>query len=291
MTSQIFTSTAMVNPTGRFLVDGPVREVRGDMMVRLAACAADVHAAQRLRYQIFYEEMNAKPSADTIRLRRDVDAFDDVCEHLLLTTTNPDAAASGAPQLRSGETVVGCYRLLRRSVAEAAHGFYSAGEFDLENLLHGVGKGLNFMELGRSCVAPAYRTKQGIDLLWRGLGAMVAHYSIDVLFGCASFAGTDVSRLALPLSYLHYHCRAEGAWSVAALPQHYVNMDMMPADEICPRAALRAMPPLLRGYLRSGCMIGDGAVVDHQFNTTDAFVLMPVAALAERYMLRFGKIS
>ncbi|MGB0342696.1 MAG: GNAT family N-acetyltransferase [Parvibaculales bacterium] len=291
MTNQLFMPSGNNPHADISFVDGPVREIRGDMTVRLAADAAEIAAAQKLRYQVFYEEMKATPLGQSGKLRRDVDAFDNVCEHLLLTTTNPEAAISGAPRLDTGETVVGCYRLLRRSVADVAFGFYSAGEYDLDGLLNGVGKGLNFMELGRSCVAPAYRTKQGIDLLWRGLGAMVAHYAIDVMFGCASFAGTQPARLALPLAYLHHHRRAQGPWAVSALPERFVDMDMMPADKICPRTALRAMPAVLRGYLRSGCMIGTGAVIDEPFNTIDVFVLMPVAALSERYMARYGKIA
>lgn len=291
MTDQIFMPDRppLALPTRH--VDGPVFHQRGPLTVRLAKSKHDIDAAQALRYQVFYEEMSAKADAETLASQRDADAFDGFCEHLLLTTSAPTEDVCAAAQLKNGETLIGCYRLLRDTVAQKYGGFYSANEFDLAPMLNGVGRGLSFMELGRSCVAPAYRNKLAVDMLWHGLGQMVSYYAIDALFGCASFEGTAPEALALPLSHLYHTRRTQGPWQVRAHEALFVDMNMLPEAEIDPRRALRAMPPVLRGYVRSGCMIGDGAIVDSQFGTVDVFVLMPLMAMEERYMARYGKVD
>jgi putative hemolysin len=184
--------------------------------------------------------------------------------------------------------VVGTYRLLRQEVAES-HGrpFYTAGEFDIEPLV-AANPAARFLELGRSCVLKEYRTKRSVELLWAGIWAYVRHHRIDVMIGCASLEGTDPERLALPLSFLHHHARAPEAWRARALPERYVSMDRMPREAVNPKAALHALPPLVKGYLRLGATFGDGAVVDPQFGTTDVLVVLPVAAIDQRYIDHFS---
>ena len=260
---------------------------QGELCVRLAHNKEDLKAVQALRYSIFYKTLGAHPKLSQRLTRLDRDHYDNLCEHLMLTTR---AVVHGAPKktrLANGETVVGCYRLLRRGIAEQSSGFYSANEFDLAQFLSGIGRGLNILELGRSCVAPAFRTGNGISLMWRGLGVLVNTYEIDAMIGCASFAGTNLETLAQPLSYLHHYHSAEGMWRVRAHQERYIDMNVLAREEINTKAALRALPPVLRGYLRSGALIGDGAVIDHQFNTTDVFVLMPMSQLSERYRERY----
>ncbi len=260
---------------------------QGELCVRLAHNKEDLKAVQALRYSIFYKTLGAHPKLSQRLTRLDRDHYDNLCEHLMLTTR---AVVHGAPKktrLANGETVVGCYRLLRRGIAEQSSGFYSANEFDLAPFLSGIGRGLNILELGRSCVAPAFRTGNGISLMWRGLGVLVNTYEIDAMIGCASFAGTNLETLAQPLSYLHHYHSAEGMWRVRAHQERYNDMKVLAREEINTKAALRALPPVLRGYLRSGALIGDGAVIDHQFNTTDVFVLMPMSQLSERYRERY----
>ena len=260
---------------------------QGELCVRLAHNKEDLKAVQALRYSIFYKTLGAHPKLSQRLTRLDRDHYDNLCEHLMLTTR---AVVHGAPKktrLANGETVVGCYRLLRRGIAEQSSGFYSANEFDLAPFLSGIGRGLNILELGRSCVAPAFRTGNGISLMWRGLGVLVNTYEIDAMIGCASFAGTNLETLAQPLSYLHHYHSAEGMWRVRAHQERYIDMNVLAREEINTKAALRALPPVLRGYLRSGALIGDGAVIDHQFNTTDVFVLMPMSQLSERYRERY----
>lgn len=266
---------------------GPVSFARkGSLEVRLAASAREIDAAQALRYRVFYEEMSARPDAETRATKRDRDRFDEFCDHLLVFD---HALAEGA----EGEdlpldAVVGCYRLLRQEVAERHGGFYTASEYDIAPLLARVGGDLRFLELGRSCVLPPYRNKPTVELLWRGIAQYVAMHNLDVMFGCASFEGTNPAELALPLSYLHHFHMTPPEWYVRALPERYVEMNLIPKGGINPREAWRALPPMIKGYLRAGCYIGDGAVVDEQFGTTDVLILFPVTQIAERYLTKFG---
>jgi putative hemolysin len=255
----------------------------GDLEVRLARSAAEVRRAQALRYSVFYEEMSAIADALTLVSRRDADAFDPICDHVLVL----DHGAPARPFRRRKPDVVGTYRLLRQSVADRHGGFYSAGEFDLQPLLDRHA-GLAFLELGRSCVLPPYRTKRTVELLWHGIWSYVLAHGVDVMIGCASLEGTDPDRLALPLSFLHHYARAPEPWRVNALPERAVAMNRMAKEAVDPRAALHALPPLIKGYLRLGAYIGEDAVVDHQFGTTDVLIVMPVSALNPRYVSYYG---
>lgn len=253
----------------------------GPLEVRLARTKSDVKRAQKLRYKVFYKNGHAIADAATLLARRDKDAFDKICDHLMVI--DHDAP----PTLRGRQPVIGTYRLLRQDMADAHHGFYSENEFDLSSLLDRH-RGLRFLELGRSCVLPRYRTKRTVGLLWQGIWNYVQLNRIDVMIGCASLDGTDPDRLALPLSYLHHQARAPEQWRARAQSSRRVEMNRMSKEAIDPKAALRALPPLIKGYLRVGAFIGDDAVIDHQFGTTDVLVVMPVAAIAARYTAHFG---
>ena len=253
----------------------------GPLEVRLAQDKRDVKRAQKLRYKVFYKDGSAIADAATMLARRDKDAFDNICDHLLVV----DHAAK--PTLSGRQPVVGTYRLLRHEAAIRHGGFYTDSEFDLSGMIERHA-GLRFLELGRSCVLPRYRNKRTVELLWQGIWSYVRQNRFDVMIGCASFEGTDPERLALPLSFLHHHARAPEAWRARAHPSRYVEMNRMAKDAIDTKAALRALPPLIKGYLRIGAMIGDGAVIDHQFGTTDVLIVMPVRSIAARYVEHFG---
>ena len=252
----------------------------GELEVRLAASVMEVRRAQALRYRVFYEEMSAVPGFHTRQTQRDVDRFDRYCDHLLVL----DHARKrfGFPP-----EIVGTYRLLRQDVAERKGGFYGEGEFDLAPLLARKST-LRFLELGRSCVLPEYRNKRTLELLWHGIWAYVLRHGLDVMIGCGSLEGTEPEGLALPLSFLHHRHRAPPEWSVAARSDRRVEMNRMPATEIDPKAALRALPPLIKGYLRLGAFVGDGAVIDRQFGTTDVAIILPVAGITSRYVDHYG---
>lgn len=247
----------------------------GALEVKLTRDPDEIAAAQRIRYRVFYEELGAREDAASALEQRDSDRFDDVCDHLLVY----DTALSGS----DNDRIVGTYRLLRQDMAKAAGGFYSNDEFELDRLVARHSE-LRFLELGRSCVLPAYRSKRTIEVLWQGIWAYINHYSIGAMTGCASFHGTVPAAHAEALSYLAHHCRPSAGWDVRAIESRRVDMDMMPVEAINARSAFAAMPPLIKGYLRLGARIGDGCVVDHDFCTTDVFIVLPVEAIGARYI-------
>jgi putative hemolysin len=262
----------------------PVLGRSGPLEVRLATSAKDIRKAQRLRFKVFYEEMSAVPRGLNYLSRRDSDAYDALCDHLLVL----DHDAAPGPFRPRKPKAVGTYRLLRQEMAQrGGHGFYTSGEYDLAPLL-AAHPDARFMELGRSCVLKPWRTKRTVELLWHGIWTYVRHHRIDVMIGCASLEGTDPGRLALPLSFLHHHAGAPAPWRARAHEERYVAMDMMSREAVDPKAALRGLPALIKGYLRVGATFGDGAVVDHQFGTTDVFVVLPVSAISQRYIDHFG---
>jgi len=253
----------------------------GTLEVRLAQTAAEVRQAQKLRYRVFYQEGSAIPNPGRLFARRDIDIYDAICDHLLVLD---HAAAEGHPGNRPA--VVGTYRLLRQSLAEDFGGFYTAGEFDIAGLI-ARHSDLQFLELGRSCVLAPYRNKRTVELLWYGIHAYLLQNGTDVMIGCASLDGTEPKQLALQLSFLHHYARAPEAWRARALNERYVEMNRMSKETIDPKKALRELPPLLKGYLRLGAYIGDGAVVDHEFGTTDVLIVLPVSAVKKRYLEHF----
>jgi putative hemolysin len=252
----------------------------GNLEVRLARDAADIDAAQALRYRVFYDELGARPSAAARATRRDSDRFDTYCDHMLVI----DHAKGAGPG-----SIVGTYRLLRRSVAERHDGFYTATEFDIARLLAIPGEHL---ELGRSCVDVEHRNRPTMQLLWKGIAAYVFAHDIKLMFGCASLPGTDPAAHAATLSYLHHNHLAPEALRVQALPQHRISMDTLPAgagghaDAIRAfdvRTAIAALPPLIKGYLRLGGFVGEGAVVDREFNTIDVCILVVTDTVTDKY--------
>ena len=249
----------------------------GPLTARLATTDEDIDAAQALRYRVFYQEMHATPSAETESRGRDVDRFDGICDHLLVTSENRDAGNRG---------VIGTYRVLRRSIADRHGGFYSAAEYDLAPLLRLDGE---IMELGRSCVAPEFRTRPTMQLLWQAIAVYVFQYDIRMMFGCASLPGADPTQLQLPLSYLHHFHPAPAALCPRALRERYVKMDWLAKDRIDARRALAALPPLIKGYLRLGGVVGDGAVVDDQFNTTDVCVMVKTDLVSQKYYKHYER--
>lgn len=251
----------------------------GSLETRLARNSREIDAAQAVRYRVFVEEMKAQLPADAMQMRRDIDSYDAICDHLLVI----DRAIEGDIE----EQIVGTYRLLRQEVAIAHGGFYSASEFDVEPLL-ARHPDKQFMELGRSCVLPAYRTKRTVELLWQGCWAYSLKHGMSAMFGCASFPGIYPEEHALALSFLHHNVQAKGEWAVEALPELYREMDLMPLEGVDARKALVTMPPLVKGYLRLGAMIGNGAVVDQAFNTTDVLVVLPIASISDRYINYYG---
>jgi len=249
----------------------------GALGVRIAVTAAEIEAAQKLRYRVFYEEMGASPSAAVKAREIDQDHYDDVADHLLVIDHGVGSGAQG---------VVGTYRLIRREAADKIGQFYSADEYDLFPLLHFPGK---IMELGRSCIDLAYRGRAAMQLLWRGIAAYIFHHQIDILFGCASLPGTDPDRVAAELTYLYQSHLAPPALRPRALSGRYVEMQRVDLDLLDMRRAMAQLPPLVKGYLRLGGFVGDGAVIDYQFNTVDVAVVVKSDLITDKYYRHYER--
>ena len=260
-------------------------ERSGPYEIRIAAGERELRSAQKLRYTVFYEEGGALANGAVARARRDICPFDAICDHLIVVDVEARTAAGDRKPL-----VVGTYRLLRREVADAHHGFYSQSEFDMRPLLERR-PDTRFLELGRSCVDAAYRSKRVIELLWRGLWLYAKRYEIDALIGCASLPGTDVEALRLPLSFLRHYAQADAAWQVGAWPHCEAPFTPIPKDTVDVRRAIAALPPLLKAYLRTGARFGAQAVFDYQFGTTDVFAIMPMGDIEQRYIVHYGEPS
>jgi putative hemolysin len=244
--------------------------------LRLSRDPVAVEAAQRLRYRVFYEEMGAVPTPDMLASRIDADRFDEHADHLVVVDLERGTERQPC--------VVGCYRVLRESVARDRGGFYTAHEFDLGGVHCADGE---IMELGRSCVEPEYRTGAVMQLLWRGIADYIDSHRVGLMLGCASLPGTDPEAAALVLSFLHHNVLAPEGLRPRALADRFVRTDRMPAEAVDMRAALKQLPPLLKAYLRMGGMIGEGAVIDRQFNTIDVCLVLPTERVQANYQRHY----
>ncbi len=255
---------------------GPaIRQVSDDLELCLAQTRTDIRAAQALRFRVFHNEMGAAMRGRGLWLRRDIDRFDRFCDHVLVI----DRSARGR-----WPKVVGTYRLLRGEVALAHGGFYTAAEFDLGKLM---GQARDILELGRSCVEPAYRSRGVVQLLWKGIADYLVHYDLKLMLGCASFPGTDPASVAHALSFLHHNHRMPEGERPRALRHRFVAMNRIAAGDLDPDLVRRQMPPLVKGYLRLGGRVGDGAVIDKAFNTIDVCLVLPVEAVKARYVKHY----
>ncbi len=240
--------------------------------VRLAENQLEIEAAQRLRYDVFYTEMGARPTPSVRLSGRDEDEYDYCCDHLLVI----DRARSNGPPF-----VVGTYRMMRKHAALSNGGFYSSQEFDLSALIQSP---VEMVEVGRSCVHQDYRRGAAMALLWRGIADYIREREIGLLFGCASFTGTtDSAVLTEELAYLYHHHLAPEAMRPRALDDRYVKMDALNTDQFDGEAILARMPALVKGYLRLGGAVGDGAVIDYEFNTVDVCIIVETSRLAAKY--------
>ena len=234
--------------------------------VKLAETEAETAAAHRLRYDVFVEELGGKGALVDHAARAERDRFDPFVDQMIVCNNI------------TGQ-VIGVYRLLRQEQAEAAGQFYSASEYDLSALTH---SGRRVLELGRSCLHRDHRGGAAMFHLWQGLSRYIAQHQIEILFGVASFHGTDVAQLAEPLSLLHHRHLAPQDLRVRAIGAGRHDMDQLPEAQIDRRAAMVAVPPLIKAYLRLGGFVGEGAYIDRSFNTTDVCLVLDTARINPR---------
>ncbi len=247
-----------------------------DYALSLARDPDDVAAAQRLRYAVFVEELGGDGEMVDHAARRERDAFDAVCDHLILRDlSRPD-----------GDEVVGVYRLLTEAGAARAGRFYTEEEYDLRPLRR---SGKKLLELGRSCLHRDHRGGSAMHEIWSGLAAYIEAHEIGLMFGTASFHGTDADALAEPLSILHHRHLAPEPLRVRARPPGAVSMDRLPHTRIDRGRAMRAVPALIKAYLRIGGCVGEGAWIDRRFNTIDVCLLIDTAAFPARARAIYGR--
>lgn len=244
----------------------------------LANSETDVLGAQRLRYRVFVEEMGARGALVDHAARFERDRFDEYFQHLVLIDKTRDPARL--------DHVVGAYRLMNSDRARDAGGYYSEGEYNLEVL---KSSGYRLLELGRSCLEPSYRRGTALAKLWLGLSAYVDEHDIDLLFGVASFPGTDPMALAQPLSYLHHNHMSPRSLRVRAQAGSYRRMDLIDRAALDPIVALQRIPALIKAYLRAGATVGDGAFVDTEFGTTDVCVILDTHRMNRSHRMRYQK--
>ncbi|SLN11142.1 hypothetical protein PEL8287_00224 [Roseovarius litorisediminis] len=242
--------------------------------IKLAETKEELRAAQRLRYRVFIEELGGNGPLVDHEARLELDRFDEFFDHLILIDEHNNGA------------VVGVYRLLRDDQAKLAGQYYSEDEYDLSVLAN---SGRRMMELGRSCLDPAYRGGVAMYHLWHGLARYVADYNIEILFGVASFHGSDVDQLAQPLSLLHHRHLAPEELRVRVHAAHFQPMDLIEENHLDRRAAMLQVPALIKAYLRLGGYVGEGAFVDHAFNTTDVCLVMDTARMKEKQKTIYTK--
>ncbi len=251
-----------------------------EFTVRLAQSEAEIRAAQRLRYRVFVQELGGDGPLVDHAAELERDAFDTFSDHLLLLDESRGAQVP--------EQVVGVYRLLSEKGAAKAGRFYSEGEYDLSKL---KSSGRKLLELGRSCLHADYRGGLGVFHLWNALAEYVAEREIEVLFGVASFHGTDTAELAAPLSLLSHRHLAPEALRVKARAEHFQRMDLVAQEALDRRAAMLKVPALIKAYLRLGGVVGEGAYIDHAFNTTDVCLVLDTAEMnAKRRKFYEGRL-
>lgn len=243
----------------------------GNLEVRLAQSEEEIQAAQHLRYEVFYEECGAKPDETIALLKRDISPIDDFCDVLLVID-------------HAHRKIVGTYRFMLREAAKEFGSYYTSQEFNIQKLIAYPGE---IMELARSCVHKKYRTKPVMQLLWRGIGAYIQINQVDLCFGCGSFMGLDISKYAQALSYLYHFHLAPPELIATALPHAYQEMNLLPKDKVDPKEAMRQLPPLIKGYLRLGAYVGEGAYIDHDFNTIDVCIIVKRETVTERYSQKY----
>ncbi len=245
-------------------------QMNADFSIKLAETADEIAAAQRLRYRVFVEEMGAQTNASNQAIGLEADGYDAYFDHLILQDNN----------LPQNDNVVGVYRLLRSEAAKTGLGFYSASEFKLDKIIN---CGRNAVELGRSCIDARYRGGTAMYFLLNGLAEYVEKNKIEILFGAASFHGTDIQTVAHGLSYLHHNHLAKNGLQVAAYGPNAIAMDIYDDTKTDRVAALMQIPPLIKSYLRLGGTVGKGAYVDHAFNTIDICLVMDTAHMVQKY--------
>lgn len=247
----------------------------GTLEVRLARNLREIQSAQQLRYRVFYKELKAHPSLWNWLRQLDVDQYDQLSDHLIVVDV-------------SNSMIVGTYRIITQEKVTTSKDFYTSQEFDIQKTIANH-PNHRFMEVGRACIDINYRNKSTLNLLWRGLYQYVKEEKIDVLMGCAGLSGIDVSKHRQVLSYLYHYHLAPIEWQGQAYASNFIEMNLVEKKSLNIREIMKGLPPLVKGYLRLGAYIGNGAAIDQNFNTTDILIILPVNNIDEKYFDHYSR--
>lgn len=259
--------------------------VNRQLLVSWAACEEDVRQAQRLRYRVFAQELGARLSSPSGTMSGlDVDAFDPFCDHLLVKVATQAGNCAHDVDGDAAGMLVGTYRVLPPDAARRAGGLYIDSEFDLAPLSHLRPRAV---ELGRSCVHPAWRSGGVILALWSALCHYMALHRLETMLGCASVGLSDGGQSAASLwrSLRSTHLVAP-QWQVQpriALPMEQDDGRQDTSDVF----KNPATPPLIKGYLRCGARLLGPPAVDTAFNTADLPMMLRLGDMAPRYRQHF----
>ena len=214
-----------------------------------------------MRYKSFFSDNKSK---------LDSDKFDSSCDHLVVIDTSI-----------ANDFVVGSYRLLLKPKNKEKISFYSESEFDLNKLLKI--KELSLLEAGRSCVHKNYRDGRIIKLLWRGLASYITDKNVDFIFGCASFPSSNSELFDKELSYLSHNHKPPKHFNSKPLNHLRAKFNKVDRKYYDNDTVFRSLPPLIKAYIRAGAWIGEGAVCDYNFNTTDVLVILKSKNIIKKY--------
>ena len=236
---------------------------QGAYSLRLAARPEDVRAAQRLRFEVFNLEMREGLS-ESYAIGLDVDAFDAVCDHLLVE----EVATS---------LVVGTYRLQTGAAALRNLGYYSQQEFDFTPFEAARNE---IIELGRACVHAQHRNLSVLSLLWKGIAAYARERDAGYLIGCSSLTSQEPREGAAMYRQLESSHLAPEGWRTVPQPSHVCPMDAF--VEPPPR-----VPRLLAAYLSIGARICGPPAIDREFKTIDFLTLMDLKGLPPHIVQKY----
>jgi putative hemolysin len=246
---------------------------QGSLFTRWAKCDADIRAAQALRYCVFGQELGAKGASFDVEQGLEQDIFDAVSQHLLLIDVSRSV----------GDQIVGVYRVMGAAGAIAAGSYYSESEFDISVL---KASGRKLLELGRSCIHRDYRGSGAIYLMWQAISQYVAENRYEILFGTASFSGTDPKSFAHSLGELMNNFLAKQDMRPTALS---ADVEFLAPAALDRRRAMRDMPPMIKAYLRLGGLVGQGIFIDEGFNTTDVLLVLDTDLVPVKQKEMFSK--
>ena len=241
--------------------------------VKLAESRNEIKLAQKLRYKVFFSERIHSPILNIGNFRRDSDKFDNYADHIIVKFRKSKFSKA---------RVIGTYRLLKQSVADKKSGFYSCDEFNLDNLLNSkIYK--NMLELSRSCISQKFRNKNVLKLMWNEIYQYINENNIDALFGTASFLDTNINKIEDQLIYLNNNYKMSENIKVNALANYKIKVDYEKKIDINLKLVSR-LPTLIKAYLKFNATIGEGAVIDKKFKTTDVFVFLPIEEINKDYV-------